>query len=102
MVILDPYGMNFDAVGVFSLAFYLLLKSCLSILCCPPHPTTNSKTTILNFFDQLKQVLFMYLLLALLLHNQSVWLKNSGFVVLKLVVRSDEQHKNFLTFPACF
>ena len=32
MVILDPYGMNFDAVGVFSLAFYLLLKSCLSIL----------------------------------------------------------------------
>ena len=28
MVILDPYGMNFDAVGVFGLAFHLLFKSC--------------------------------------------------------------------------
>ena len=33
MVNLDPYGMTFDAVGVFALAFHLLLKSCLSILC---------------------------------------------------------------------
>ena len=37
MVILDPYGMTFDAVGVFGLAFHLLFKSCLSILC-----TTNA------------------------------------------------------------
>ena len=28
MVILDPYGMTFDAVGVFGLAFHLLSKSC--------------------------------------------------------------------------
>jgi hypothetical protein len=27
MVILDPYGMTFDAVGVFGLAFYLLFRS---------------------------------------------------------------------------
>ena len=27
MVILDPYGMTFDAVGVFGLAFWLLFKS---------------------------------------------------------------------------
>ena len=27
MVILDPYGMIFDAVGVFGLAFHLLFKS---------------------------------------------------------------------------
>ena len=27
MVILDPFGMTFDAVGVFGLAFWLLLKS---------------------------------------------------------------------------
>jgi hypothetical protein len=27
MVILDPNGMTFDAVGVFGLAFQLLLKS---------------------------------------------------------------------------
>ena len=32
MVILDPYGMIFDDVGVFGLAFHLLFKSCLSIL----------------------------------------------------------------------
>ena len=25
MVILDPYGMNFDAVGVFGLAFHLFI-----------------------------------------------------------------------------
>ena len=30
MVILDPYGMTFDAVGVFALAFWLLFKSGLS------------------------------------------------------------------------
>ena len=30
MVILDPYGMTFDAVGVFGLAFQLLFKSGLS------------------------------------------------------------------------
>ena len=34
MVILDPYGMTFDAVGAFGLAFHFLFKSCLSILCC--------------------------------------------------------------------
>ena len=28
MVILDPYGITFDAVDVFGLAFYLLFKSC--------------------------------------------------------------------------
>ena len=28
MVILDPYGMNFDDLGVFGLAFHLLFKSC--------------------------------------------------------------------------
>ena len=33
MVILDPYGMTFDAVLVFALAFHLLFRSCLSILC---------------------------------------------------------------------
>ena len=33
ILILDPYGMTFDAVGVFGLAFHLLFKSCLSILC---------------------------------------------------------------------
>ena len=27
MVILDPYGMTFDAVGVFGLVFWLLFKS---------------------------------------------------------------------------
>ena len=27
MVILDPYGMTFDAVGVFGLAFHLLFRS---------------------------------------------------------------------------
>jgi hypothetical protein len=27
MMILDPYGMTFDAVGVFCLAFHLLFKS---------------------------------------------------------------------------
>ena len=27
MVILDPYGMTFDAVSVFGLAFHLLFKS---------------------------------------------------------------------------
>ena len=27
MMILDPYGMIFDAVGVFGLAFHLLFKS---------------------------------------------------------------------------
>ena len=27
MVILDPYGMTFDAVGVFGLAFHLSFKS---------------------------------------------------------------------------
>ena len=32
MVILDPYGMTFDAVGVFGLAFHLLFKS-LSTYC---------------------------------------------------------------------
>ena len=32
MVILDPYGMNFDAVGVFVLAFYLLFRSWINIL----------------------------------------------------------------------
>ena len=26
MVILDPYGMTFDAVGVFGLVFWLLFK----------------------------------------------------------------------------
>ena len=30
MVILDPYGMTFDAVGVFGLVFHLLFKSCSS------------------------------------------------------------------------
>ena len=30
MVILDPYGMFFDAMGVFGLAFHFLFKSCLS------------------------------------------------------------------------
>ena len=30
MVILDHYGMIFDAVGVFGLAFHLLFKSCSS------------------------------------------------------------------------
>ena len=30
MLILDPYGMTFDAVGVFALAFWLLFKSGLS------------------------------------------------------------------------
>ena len=30
MVILDPYGMTFDAVGVFGLDFWLLFKSALS------------------------------------------------------------------------
>ena len=29
MVILDPYDMAFDAVGVFSLDFWLLFKSAL-------------------------------------------------------------------------
>ena len=28
MVILDPYGITFDAVGVFGLAFHLLFISC--------------------------------------------------------------------------
>ena len=27
MVILDPYGMTFDAVGVFGLVFWILFKS---------------------------------------------------------------------------
>ena len=27
MLILDPYGMTFDAVGVFGLVFWLLFKS---------------------------------------------------------------------------
>ena len=27
MVILDPYGMTFDALGVYGLAFYLLFRS---------------------------------------------------------------------------
>ena len=27
IVILDPYGMTFDAVGVFGLVFWLLFKS---------------------------------------------------------------------------
>ena len=30
MVVLDHYGMTFDALGVFGLAFHLLFKSCLS------------------------------------------------------------------------
>ena len=30
MLIIDPYGMTFDAVGVFGLAFHLLFKSCSS------------------------------------------------------------------------
>ena len=30
MVILDPYGMTFDDVGVFGLAFRILFKSRLS------------------------------------------------------------------------
>ena len=30
MVILDPYGMTFDAVGVFGLVSQLLFKSCSS------------------------------------------------------------------------
>ena len=28
MVILDPYGMTFKAVGVFGLAFHILFKPC--------------------------------------------------------------------------
>ena len=28
MMILDPHGMTFDAVGVFGLDFHLFLKSC--------------------------------------------------------------------------
>ena len=32
MVILDPYGMTFDAVGVFGLVSELLFKSC-SLYC---------------------------------------------------------------------
>ena len=28
MVILDPYGMTFDPVGVFDLAFHLLFRYC--------------------------------------------------------------------------
>ena len=31
MVILDPYGMTFDAVGVFGLFFWLLFKSGSSV-----------------------------------------------------------------------
>ena len=31
--ILVPHGIIFDTVGVFGLAFHLLFKSCLSILC---------------------------------------------------------------------
>ena len=34
MVILNPYGMTFDAVGSFDLVFWLLLKSCSSY--CDP------------------------------------------------------------------
>ena len=30
MLIQDPYGMTFDAVGVFALDFHLLFKSCSS------------------------------------------------------------------------
>ena len=33
MGILVPYGITFDAVGVFGLTFDFLLKICLSILC---------------------------------------------------------------------
>ena len=32
MVILDPYGMNFDAVGVFGLPFHLLFKFLINLL----------------------------------------------------------------------
>ena len=34
MVILDPYCMTFDDVGVFGLAFHLLFKSCSSYCGC--------------------------------------------------------------------
>ena len=34
MMILDPYGMTFDAVGVFCLAFHLLFKSSSSCETC--------------------------------------------------------------------
>ena len=33
MVILDPYGMTFDAVGIFGLDFSLLFKSGSSYYC---------------------------------------------------------------------
>ena len=36
VVILDPYGMTFDAVGVFGLVFWLLFKSGSSY-CAPNH-----------------------------------------------------------------
>ena len=38
MVILDPNGMTFDAVGVFGLAFQLLFKSGSSYCGMPPYP----------------------------------------------------------------
>ena len=42
MVILDPYGINFDAVGVFGLDFQLLSKSGSSY-CTVKAWTTNAQ-----------------------------------------------------------
>ena len=45
MVILDPYGMTFDAVGVFGLVFWLLFKSYSSV---SRQQIQMKKTTILS------------------------------------------------------
>jgi hypothetical protein len=48
MVILDPYGITFNAVGVFGLDFQLLFKSgssyCEGLTVCPKWPKIVGRT----------------------------------------------------------
>ena len=68
------------------------------ILSCPPRPTTNSETKNPNFlkcaiYKFYKFTCFFLLLFLFGNNNQYNWWKNSGFVVLELVVGSGERDK---------
>ena len=49
MVILDPYDMTFDAVGIFGLNFLLLFKSASSYCALPAKTNLNALRIIAQF-----------------------------------------------------